>query len=84
MNNKHIVFLLPEYYETPIGGYKVVFEYSNRLIAEDFQVTIVYPYFLYFFKSSLKRKLKMIFFFFYYLFFKRKGVDRINQSEYIC
>jgi len=74
MENKHIMFLLPEYYENPIGGYKVVFEYSNRLIGDGNKVTIVYPSFLYFLKSSIKRKLKMCFFFFYYMIFKRKGV----------
>jgi glycosyltransferase involved in cell wall biosynthesis len=76
MKKKHIVFLLPEYYETPIGGYRVVFEYSNRLVADGNDVSIVYPYFLYFAKSSIKRKLKMVFFFFYYLFFKRMGVTK--------
>lgn len=74
--NKHIVFLLPEYYEKPIGGYKVVFEYSNRLVADGYAVTLVYPYFLYFLRSSIKRKMKMCFFFLYYLFFKRKGVTK--------
>lgn len=75
MKNKHFLFLLPEYYEMPIGGYKVVFEYSNRLISDGNKVTIAYPYFLYFAESSLKRKLKMLFFFFYYKIFKRKGVN---------
>lgn len=70
---KHILFILPEYYEIPIGGYKVVFEYSNRLIMDGYKVTIVYPYFLMFWKSSVKRKLKMCFYFLYYQFFKRKS-----------
>lgn len=66
--------MLPEYYEKPIGGYKVVFEYANRLSSIGHTVTIVYPYFLFFQPSSLKRKGKMIFFFLFYKFFKRKGV----------
>jgi len=73
--NKHILFLLPEYCEIPIGGYKVIFEYANRLVNDNYAVSIVYPSFLLFWKSSLKRKFKFIFYFFYYIFFKRKGVN---------
>lgn len=72
--NIHILFFLPEYYENPIGGYKVVFEYANRLVKDGYRVSIVYPSFLFFRKSSLKRKLKMLFFYFYHLVIKRKGV----------
>lgn len=86
---KHILFFLPEYYENPIGGYKVVFEYANRLVSDGFEVTIVYPSFLFFWKSSLKRKLKMLFFFIYHLVVKRKGVtgwfalDRRIKNKYV-
>lgn len=75
MVEKQILFILPEYYEKPIGGYKVVFEYANRLVKNGYGVKIIYPYFLFFRKSSLKRKLKMCFFFIYYLIFKRRGVN---------
>lgn len=74
MVEKQVLFILPEYYEKPIGGYKVVFEYANRLVDNGYRVTIIYPYFLFFRRSSLKRKLKMCFFFIYYLIFKRRGV----------
>jgi glycosyltransferase involved in cell wall biosynthesis len=74
MEKKHILFLLPEYYENPIGGYKVVFEYANRLVKDQYQVSIVYPSFLVFRPSSMKRKFKMIFFYFFHLIFKRHGV----------
>lgn len=69
----HIVFLLPEYYNKPIGGYRVVFEYANRMVSKDFTVSIVYPSFLFFWKSPVRRKLKMLFYFFYYLFLPRNG-----------
>jgi glycosyltransferase involved in cell wall biosynthesis len=75
MAEKQILFILPEYYEKPIGGYKVVFEYANKLVNNGYGVKIVYPYFLFFRKSSLKRKLKMCFFFIYYMIFKRRGVN---------
>lgn len=74
MSKKHILFLLPEYYENPIGGYKVVFEYANRLIKDQYRVSIVYPSFLFFVHSSIKRKMKMIFFYLYHIIFKRHGV----------
>ena len=38
-----IVFLLPRSSREPIGGFKVVFEYANRLAADGFKVEIVYP-----------------------------------------
>lgn len=74
--SKSVVFILPEYVEIPMGGYKVVFEYSNRFVSDGFEVTIIYPSFLFFSKSSFKRKLKMCFFYLYYLIFKRQGVRK--------
>ncbi len=37
-----ITFVLPGYCDRPIGGYKVVYEYANRLAHGGHQVTIVY------------------------------------------
>lgn len=73
MNQKHIVFLFPAYYDTPMGGYKVVYEYSNRLINDGYKVTIIYPSFLFFGKISLFRKAKHCLKFIYYLVVKKKG-----------
>lgn len=73
---KSVVFILPEYVEIPMGGYKVVYEYSNKLAEDGFDVTILFPSFLYFSSSPLKRKLKLIFFFIYYSIFSRKGVKK--------
>lgn len=38
-----ITFVLPTYFSTPIGGYKVVYEYASRLSEAGHQVTIVFP-----------------------------------------
>lgn len=40
---KKVVFLLPGRARTPVGGYKVVFEYANRLVVDGFSVRIIYP-----------------------------------------
>lgn len=50
--NTCIVFLLPGGSLRPIGGYKVVFEYSNRLVADGHDVTIVYPAYCFNFNQS--------------------------------
>lgn len=39
---KIITFVLPNYSRVPIGGYKIVFEYANRLCEDDFKVQIVF------------------------------------------
>ena len=40
---KKILFLFPGRTDAPIGGYKVVFEYCNRLVADNYDVGVVYP-----------------------------------------
>lgn len=40
---KKILFLLPGGAGAPIGGYKVVFEYCNRLATDAYEVGVVYP-----------------------------------------
>ncbi|MGZ4869659.1 MAG: glycosyltransferase family 4 protein [Halobacteriota archaeon] len=37
-----ITFVLPGYCDRPIGGYKVVYEYANRLVRNGHKATIVY------------------------------------------
>ena len=38
-----ITFLLPGYPWKPIGGFRVVYEYANRLVAKGHEVAIVHP-----------------------------------------
>ena len=42
MDNR-VIFLLPSGSLRPIGGYKVAFEYANRLAVDSYDVTIIYP-----------------------------------------
>ena len=48
---KNIVFVLPQYPLFVSGGYKIAFEYANRLVADNFDVTVIFlndgaPHFL--------------------------------------
>lgn len=43
MKKKKIIILLPCLAWSPVGGFKVVYEYANRLVAVGHEVTIVYP-----------------------------------------
>lgn len=43
---KKIAFLLPSIPLSPIGGYKVVYEYANRLVKDGYIVNIYYPSFV--------------------------------------
>lgn len=38
-----ITFILPMYLDSPSGGFKVVYEYANRLQTRGHQVTVVHP-----------------------------------------
>lgn len=39
-----IIFVLPLYDESPVGGVKVVYEYANHLVRMGHEVTIIYPW----------------------------------------
>lgn len=39
-----IIFVLPLYSESPIGGFKVVYEYANHLVGKGHEVTVIYPW----------------------------------------
>lgn len=59
--NERIVFLMPSKApDGPVGGYKVVYEYANRLAVDGFQVTIVYPLTYRFSEQSPADRLKTI------------------------
>lgn len=57
----------------PAGGYKVVYEYANRLANDGYKVKIVYAASIFFRNANLKGKIKSILRFFYYLIWGYKG-----------
>lgn len=52
-----ITFIFPHPADAPTGGYKVVYEYANRLVADGYRVNIVYSGSLFWMKKSLYFKL---------------------------
>lgn len=52
-----ITFIFPHPVDGPAGGYKVVYEYANRLVADGYKVNIVYSGSLFWMKKSLYFKL---------------------------
>jgi glycosyltransferase involved in cell wall biosynthesis len=38
-----INFVLPAWSKSPVGGFKIVYEYANRLSTHDYQVCIIHP-----------------------------------------
>ena len=55
--SKIISFIFPHHSPEPAGGYKVVYEYANRLVADGHKVNIVYSGSLFWKKKSLYFKL---------------------------
>lgn len=55
--NSIITFIFPHPADGPAGGYKVVYEYANRLVADGYRVNIVYSGSLFWMKKSLYFKL---------------------------
>lgn len=43
MKEMRLTFVLPQLYDHPIGGYKVVYQYANLLAERGHQVTLVHP-----------------------------------------
>lgn len=52
-----ITFIFPHPVDGPTGGYKVAYEYANRLVADGYRVNIVYSGSLFWKKKSLYFKL---------------------------
>lgn len=53
----NVCFLFPHPAAGPTGGYKVVYEYANRLVADGYKVNIVYSGSIYWSRKTLYRKL---------------------------
>ena len=47
-----ICFLFPAGSRRPVGGYKVVYEYANRLVRDGYKVGVVYPAYCFVFNQS--------------------------------
>ena len=54
---KRIVFLFPHPTAGPTGGYKVVYEYANRLVTDGYDIHIVYSGSIYWNRKSLFHKM---------------------------
>lgn len=57
---KIVTFILPGAASKPVGGFKIVFEYANRLIKDNYQVNIVLPATLLWKERKIKEKIKGI------------------------
>ena len=74
MRKKIITFLLPGGSRIPVGGYKIVYEYANRLINDNYEVNIIYPATLLWKEQNIYQKLKGIVRYFYF---------KINKNRYL-
>ena len=76
---RSVVFLLPGVDKKPVGGVKVIYEYSNRFINDGWKVYLLYPQMLYKDKSKklvyiLLRRIKN------YLVFIYRKLTRIEKK----
>ena len=74
MGKKIITFLLPGGSRNPVGGYKIVYEYANRLIKDNYEVNIIYPATLLWKEQNIYQKLKGIVRYFYF---------KVNKNRYL-
>lgn len=71
---KKINFILPNGSKSPIGGYKIVYEYANRLASDSYEVRIIFPATLLWKERDNKEKIKGIVRYFYF---------KINSKKYL-
>ena len=57
---KHILFVFPLIRDIPTGGLKVIYDYANRLIIDDYDVTIAYVAYFKYTDKTFFRKLKSV------------------------
>lgn len=81
---KHVIFLYPAVKDVPIGGLKVVFDYANKLVEENYKVTIVYASYFKNISSTIKSFFKSVLKYLYLFLFRKKCSwykldDRINE-----
>lgn len=71
---KIINMILPCESNKPMGGFKVVYEYSNRFIEDNYKVNIIFPATIFWKERRLLSKIKGIL---KYIYFK------VNQKKYL-
>lgn len=71
---KYIIFFLPERLSYPIGGYKVVYEYANRLSKIGYSIKIIYAHTSDFIKKNKFKVFKSKIGYLYRRFFKHYKV----------
>ena len=78
---KNITFLMPSVQLMPSGGYKIVYEYSNRLVQDGHTVNIVMPAWNNFWDCNLKYKLKGIYNYLRYHILERPKVNWFDLDK---
>jgi len=83
---QNIVFFLPGYGDPPIGGYKIVYEYANRLSENGFDVHIMYPHLKYIPElkpfADKKNKILIIKLLKYIKFTAKKLLGKVKAAEW--
>ena len=80
----HILFVFPLGKNVPTGGLKIVYDYSNRLISDNFDVTIAYAAYFDSTDKSLMRKIKAVGKYLYaVVFFKNTGYTWYKKDSRI-
>lgn len=80
---KTVTFLLPGSGRKPAGGYKVVYEYANRLTNDNYVVNIVYAASIFYKKQRFLSKLKCVARYIYYLLLGYSGRNWIQIDDKI-
>lgn len=61
-----LTFLMPSHSKDPAGGFKVVYEYANRFVADGYEVNIIYPATVFFKDENFVGKIKSVLRYFVY------------------
>lgn len=84
MKNKRILILFPIGPNLPTGGMKVIYDYCNRLVHDDCDVTILYAAYFDSTEKTLKRKIKAVAKFFYVkLLYGKSGYTWYKRDQSI-
>lgn len=74
---KKINFVLPAASGDPIGGYKVIFEYVNKLISDGYKVNIILPSIIFWEEQETLKKIKGVI---RYIYFKIRDEKYLPYS----